>query len=82
MKIAIESLRYRAGIGVALEVIGYKGNPPLTVTWQIVTETGYCLETGDVQISLQQWEDWPAGPDNNYIENIVAGMLSVTPLSS
>lgn len=82
MKIAIEPLRYRAGIGVALEVVGYKGHPPLTVTWQIVTETGYCLESGDVQIPLPQWENWPVGPDNNYIENVVAGMIGVTPINS
>jgi hypothetical protein len=28
-------------------------------------------------MSLDQWENWPSGPDNNYIENIAAGYLGV-----
>jgi len=27
---------------------------------------------------MDQWENWPAGPDNNYIENIAAAYLGVT----
>jgi hypothetical protein len=77
-KIAIQPLTYRAGIGVALEVTSLKGNPPLTAKWQIVTETGYPLETGEVDYSLQEWLDWPTGPDNDYIEKIVAAALAVT----
>jgi hypothetical protein len=76
-KIAIQPLTYRAGIGVALEVTSVYGNPPLTAKWQIVTDIGYVLESGEIEYSIQQWEDWPTGPDNNYIEKIVAAMLAV-----
>ena len=80
MRIQIQPLTYRAGIGTGLEVPSIYGNPALNVKWQIVTDTGYPLETGEFQISTQQWEDWPAGPDNNYIENIAAAYLGVTPI--
>jgi hypothetical protein len=29
---------------------------------------------------MDQWENWPTGPDNNYIENIAAAYLGVTPI--
>ncbi len=77
MRIQIQPLTYRAGIGTGLEVPSIYGNPALNVKWQIVTDTGYPLETGEFQMSTQQWEDWPAGPDNNYIENIAAAYLGV-----
>ena len=77
MRISIQPLTYRAGIGTGLEVTSIYGNPALNVKWQIVTDTGYPLETGEFQMTLQQWEDWPAGPDNNYIENIAAATLGV-----
>lgn len=74
-KIAIQPLTYRAGTGVYLEVIEIRGNPPLFAKWQITTDIGHPLETGEVEYSLQQWQDWPAGPDNNYIEVIVASLI-------
>jgi len=77
MRISIQPLTYRAGIGTGLEVTSIYGNPALNVKWQIVTDTGYPLETGEFQMTLQQWEDWPSGPDNNYIENIAAATLGV-----
>ena len=80
MRISIQPLTYRAGIGTGLEVTSVYGNPALNVKWQIVTETGYPLETGEFQMTMQQWEDWPAGPDNNYIENIAAATLGVNPI--
>ena len=76
-KIAIQPLTYRAGIGVALEVTSVYGNPPLTAKWQIVTDIGHPLESGEVVYNLQQWQDWPAGPDGDYIEKVVAAMLGV-----
>lgn len=76
-KIAIQPLTYRAGIGVFLEVIEIRGNPPLTAKWQIVTDIGYALETGEVTYSLEQWQDWPTGSSDGYIEKIVAAMLAV-----
>ena len=75
-KIAIQPLTYRAGIGVALEVTELIGNPPLKARWQIVTDIGHPLESGEVEYTLQQWLDWPAGPDNDYIEKIVAGIIA------
>ena len=77
MRISIQPLTYRAGIGTGLEVTSIYGNPALNVKWQIVTDTGYPLETGEFQMSMQQWEDWPSGPDNNYIENIAAATIGV-----
>ena len=77
MRISIQPLTYRAGIGTGLEVPSLYGNPALNVKWQIVTDTGHPLETGEFQMSMQQWEDWPSGPDNNYIENIAAATLGV-----
>jgi hypothetical protein len=77
-KIAIQPLTYRAGIGVALEVTSVYGNPPLTACWQIITDIGHPLESGEIEYSIQQWQDWPTGPDENYIEKIVASMLAVS----
>jgi len=79
-RIQIQPLTYRAGIGTGLEVISVYGNPAVNVKWQIVTDIGHPLESGEFQISLQQWEDWPSGPDNNYIENITATVIGVTPV--
>ena len=78
MRISIQPLTYRAGIGTGLEVPSVYGNPALNVKWQIVTDTGHPLETGEFQMTMQQWEDWPSGPDNNYIENIAADTIGVT----
>jgi hypothetical protein len=78
MRISIQPLTYRAGIGTGLEVTSIYGNPAINVKWQIVTDTGHPLETGEFQMSMQQWEDWPSGPDNNYIENIAAAHIGVT----
>ena len=80
MKIQIQPLTYRAGIGTGLEVASIYGNPAINVKWQIVTETGYILEAGEFQMQLDQWENWPTGPDNNYIENIAAANIGVTPI--
>jgi hypothetical protein len=76
-KINIQPLTYRAGIGTGLVVTEVHGNPPLTVRWQIVTDTGYALESGEFDMQQQQWEDWPTGPDNDYIEKIAAAYLNV-----
>lgn len=77
MRIAITPISYRAGFGTGLEILEFRGNPPTTVTWQIVTDTGYVLERGEVEMSRDDWDNWPAGEDNNYAEKIVAGYLGV-----
>ena len=80
MKIQIQPLTYRAGIGTWLEVVSVYGNPPLTVKWQITTDIGHPLESGEFQMGTDQWENWPTGPDVDYIEKIAAAYISVTPL--
>lgn len=80
MKIQIQPLTYRAGIGNYLEVSSVYGNPAINIKWQILTDIGHVLESGDIQMSLDQWENWPIGPDNNYIENITAAIIGVTPV--
>lgn len=80
MKIQIQPLTYRAGIGNYLEVSSVYGNPAVNIKWQILTDIGHVLESGDIQMSLDQWENWPTGPDNNYIENITAAIIGVTPV--
>lgn len=80
MKIQIQPLTYRAGIGNYLEVSSVYGNPAINIKWQILTDIGHVLESGDIQMSLDQWENWPTGPDNNYIENITAAIIGVTPV--
>jgi hypothetical protein len=80
MKIQIQSLTYRAGIGNYLEVSSVYGNPAINIKWQILTDIGHVLESGDIQMSLDQWENWPSGADNNYIENITAAIIGVTPV--
>ena len=80
MKIQIRPLTYRAGIGNYLEVSSVYGNPAVNIKWQILTDIGHVLESGDIQMSLDQWENWPTGPDNNYIENITAAIIGVTPV--
>jgi hypothetical protein len=77
-RIQIQPLTYRAGIGTGLEVLSIYGNPAINVKWQIVTDTGYVLESGEFQMTIQQWEEWPSGPDNNYIEKIAAANIGVT----
>lgn len=72
MKIAIEPLTYRAGTGVFLEVTKIYGNPPLNVQWQITTNIGHPLESGEFTMNLTDWENWPAGNDNDYIERLAA----------
>lgn len=79
-RIQIQPLTYRAGIGTGLEVPMVYGNPAINVKWQIVTDIGYVLESGEFQMQMDQWENWPTGPDNNYIENIAAAYLGVTTL--
>lgn len=80
MKIQIQPLAYRAGTGNYLEVSSVYGNPAVNIKWQILTDIGHVLESGDVQMTLDQWENWPTGPDNNYIENIAAAIIGVTPI--
>jgi hypothetical protein len=78
MKIQIQPLTYRAGIGNYLEVISVYGNPAINIKWQILTDIGHVLEFGDIQMSRDQWENWPTGPDDNYVENIAAAMLGIS----
>jgi hypothetical protein len=80
MQIAIHPVSYRAGIGSLLEVKSISGNPPLNIEWVITTDTGSVLESGIIAMSQAQWNDWPSGNDNNYIENITAGLLGVAPV--
>lgn len=75
MKISIKPLTYRAGIGTGLEVTEVYGNPPLNVKWRIVTDIGHPLETGEFVLSMQDWENWPTGPDNNYIELLAVNYI-------
>ena len=77
MKIGIHPISYRTGNGTGLEIIELYGNPPLNVKWKIVNEVGAQIESGEIQISNDDWNNWPAGSDNNYIEHIVAGYLGV-----
>ncbi len=79
-RIQIQPLTYREGVGTGLEVPAVYRNPAINVKWQIVTDTGYALETGEFQMQMDQWENWPTGPDNNYIEYIAAVYIGVTPI--
>lgn len=78
MKVQINPVQYRSGFGTFVEVIELKGNPPLTVNWVITTDLGSVLETGSVEMSQDQWTNWPAGEDNNYIEHVTAALIGVT----
>ena len=69
-KISIEPLIYRGGIGTGLEVLSVYGNPPLNVKWQIVTDIGHPLESGEFTMNIDDWQNWPAGNDDNYIERL------------
>jgi hypothetical protein len=69
-KISIEPLIYRGGTGVALEVTQIYGNPPLNVKWQIVTDIGHPLESGEFTMNIDDWQNWPVGNDDNYIERL------------
>lgn len=60
-----------------LQVTELRGNPPLNATWQIVTDIGHPVETGQLELSPQCWDEWPAGPDNDYLEKAVAATLGV-----
>ena len=80
MKIQIQPLTYRAGIGIYLVVASIDGNPPLNIKWQITTDIGYVLESGECQMTMDQWLYWPTGPDNDYVEKIAAACIGVTPI--
>lgn len=82
MTVSIQPLSYRAGTGISLGILNIYGNPPINVVWQIMTDTNHALETGEIQLSADEWANWPAGEDNNYIENIVAARLGVTIIPS
>ena len=81
MKISIKPISYRIGTGTYLQINEFRGNPPTNIHWEITNDTGTILETGEVTMSADEWENWPVGDDNNYAEKIVSAYLGVTLLN-
>ena len=81
MKIAIQPINYRISIGTYLQILEFRGNPPVNIQWEITSDTGTILKSGEILMSDDEWANWPAGEDNNYAERIVAAYLGVALLN-
>ena len=68
-----------ASVGVDGNDVPAQGEPTITETYQEATVT--MLKNGNVDMTVEQWDAWPAGPetgDDDYQLNAITANLGLT----